>query len=127
MAKRKNKTSKKFEAACKAYEHFGREFTDFADWSQDAKVAQFQFESGQTKTKPDAANGYAIGKHLLDINLASWQEDLGTTLARMELFATYPFDFVEKYIGNPHQVTKRDAAEYLNEMAKTEKPQVVEI
>jgi len=65
--------TKKWQKIADVYKFFARDYQ--ADFSDSAAEAMFDFESnGIGLVAKD--NGYAIGKHLMDIQLAMWMEDL---------------------------------------------------
>lgn len=66
------------------YEYFGKD-CDGLDWSKNSLYDLYTFEStGKGSVKPN--NGYAYGKHIMDITIAMWKEDLNKTLFIHELY-----------------------------------------
>jgi hypothetical protein len=93
MFKEADKPTKKWLKMGEVYKFFAKDFTQ-ADFSDKAKLDMFKAESygGEynfeyRELRNGKLNGYAVGKHLMDIQLAMWQEDLSQfgQLTRREL------------------------------------------
>ncbi len=77
------KISKKYQKIAEAYRYFAKDFSGSADFSMNAQENMYSFETfGSPRIKysePDSTgmyNGYAIGKHWMDVTLAMWREDI---------------------------------------------------
>lgn len=76
------KVSKKWRDKAEVYRWFAREYPN-ADFSEAAAEAMYQYEStgigrvNHYDLVDGKVNGYALGKHLQDLQLAMWIEDLG--------------------------------------------------
>ena len=75
------KVSKKYHKIAEAYQYFCGNMD--ADFSEQAKLDMFCYESfGKPVVKYDIPqsngqyNGYAVGKHWMDVTIAMWIEDL---------------------------------------------------
>ena len=78
------KLGKNFKKMIALYEYFGKECGGL-DWSDNALYDLYIFEStGKGRIKPN--NGYAYGKHTIDITISMWKEDLDKTLWLHELY-----------------------------------------
>lgn len=76
------KPTKKWLKMGKVYKFFAQDFIN-ADFSEDAKSEMFmaetygdQYNFKYYDLRNGKINGYALGKHLMDIQLAMWDEDL---------------------------------------------------
>ncbi len=97
------------------YKHFAP--TD-ADFSDHAAIAMFAFESGRKCSGADRQwcrdslaamptngrpmNGYALGKHMMDVNVAMWRNDLDQRiLFKFELYecGDYPSEWLDRVLG----------------------------
>lgn len=73
--------SKKWRTASEYYKWFARSYPN-ADFSVESAEAMYHYESSGVgrvnhyDTVDGKVNGYALGKHLLDLQLAMWLEDL---------------------------------------------------
>ncbi len=73
--------SKKWRTKAKNYKWFARNYPN-ADFSEDCALAMYKYEStgygivNHYDTVDGKVNGYALGKHLQDLQLAMWIEDL---------------------------------------------------
>lgn len=73
--------SKKWRAKAENYKWFARNYPN-ADFSEEAVYAMYDYEStgngfvNHYDTVDGKVNGYALGKHLLDLQLAMWIEDM---------------------------------------------------
>lgn len=73
--------SNKWLEKAQNYKWFAREYPN-ADFSMDSAVAMYDYEStgkgnvNHYDTIDGKVNGYSLGKHLQDIQLAMWFEDL---------------------------------------------------
>jgi hypothetical protein len=92
------KISKKYRDIAQMYKYFGRERIYLMDFSESALEAIFANESHGTPLN-EKTNGFAYGKRLKDITVASWKEDLGTLLFSWELYLQYPKDFIDGIVG----------------------------
>ena len=85
--------SKKWWAKAKNYKWFARNYTN-ADFSKKSAFAMYEYEYlgkgnvNHYNTIDGMVNGYALGKHLQDLQLAMWREDLNRPfmLTKYELF-----------------------------------------
>ena len=72
------------------------------DFSEEAAQAMFDYESeghGDLSLSifSNTRNGYAIGKHWMDVTISMWKEDLVFgTLTKQELIQDYPKWFLVK-------------------------------
>lgn len=87
------KISKKYGAITEAYKFFANDFSGSADFSEQAKRDMYSYETfGAPVRKYNIMyngqyNGYAIGKHWMDVTLAMWREDIiAGNLTKFELF-----------------------------------------
>ncbi len=84
--------SKAWLKSANLYKFFARTY-DGLDFSDEAAEAMFNYESKgignvSYQQKVDGKfNGFAVGKHLMDIQMAMWREDLNNTfmLTKCEL------------------------------------------
>lgn len=83
----------------KLYEHFGSDFRDYLDFSEDALYEIYAHESEGKKVSH--TNGYYAGKRWLNVTVAMWKEDLWVTLFPWELGTdpNYPRWFLESVFG----------------------------
>lgn len=93
--------SKKYDRITAAYQYFAG--TLDADYSTRAKEDMYAFETFGTPrinyAVPDDDgnyNGYAVGKHWMDVTLAMWHEDLKTGI--ITKFEIYSDDDVPDFI-----------------------------
>ena len=85
------------------YRRFASDWEDVCDFSESALIDMFDYEStGKgnlsigvfSDKKP---NGYAVGKHWMDVTVAMWKEDLKTGIISVaELSADFPEWFILK-------------------------------
>lgn len=65
----------KYRKKAELYKHFARQWEAVLDFSEDALVECFEWEShGKKLTSKN--NGYACGKGWLDVNITMWKEDI---------------------------------------------------
>ena len=104
--------TKKWLRMAEMYKHFAKPWNHLCDFSEEAKQAMFDYESkGIGNLKQDIfsqeiCNGYALGKHWMDVNVSEWkrgltEQDLGWTkvppiLYIHELLVDYPEWFLKK-------------------------------
>ena len=87
------RTSRKWRKMAPLYKHFAGGDYDFSD---EAALAMFLFESrgiGNLSLDLMSAqpNGYAVGKHWMDVSVAMWNEDLRMgLLTKSEIYSWYP-------------------------------------
>jgi hypothetical protein len=103
------KPSKKWMATAKVYVFFAKAY-DFecADFSDEAALKMYQAESlgGSYKFSYHEKfngnfNGYALGKHFMDLQLKMWKEDIidGILLKRELIFDDSDIqEFVDKFV-----------------------------
>ena len=104
--------SKKWLKSAQLYKFFARTY-DGLDFSDAAGEAMYHYESSgighvnHYDKVNGLINGYAVGKHLMDIQLAMWWEDLSRPfmLTKYELFNDHELDeilwFLEEQFGVP--------------------------
>lgn len=57
------------------YKYFAKEYIDKLDFGESALYNMHEFESLGRKLK-DKNNGYLVGKHLMDLSIKMWKEDM---------------------------------------------------
>lgn len=84
--------SKKYERICPVYEYFASSFD--VDLSDEAKVRFYNYETFGTpivkyyEPYNGMFNGYAVGKHWMDVNMAMYKEDLlARNLTKFEIYS----------------------------------------
>jgi hypothetical protein len=106
MAKEADKPTKKWLKMGEVYKFFAKDF-DQADFSDRAKLDMFKAESygGEfnfeyREFRNGKLNGYAVGKHLMDIQLAMWNEDLTQfgQLTRRELMLDKALEPIREFL-----------------------------
>jgi len=92
------KPSTKWRRIQPIYQYFAGE-SEVLDFSDDAAVAMFLWESrgegdlrlGLFQQTGDKYNGYAVGKHWMDVTVAMWNTDIRERiLCRYELYEEFP-------------------------------------
>lgn len=83
--------SKKWLKMAEVYRYFARAYKDL-DFSEEAALEMYLYESNGT-TFIRFKNGYYLGKHLMDLNLAMWKESIRLELLTVqELYEWLPED-----------------------------------
>lgn len=87
------------------YRRFATGWEPCCDFSDQALVEMFEWESfgrgnlkfGLFNNNGGKYNGFAVGKHWMDVTIAMWREDLRTgMLFKKELQADFPEWFLKK-------------------------------
>lgn len=103
------KISKKYTKIVEAYKYFARDFADTADFSDEAKKNMYSYETfGRPRVKyseitPNGLyNGFAIGKHWMDVTLSMWREDIQSGfLTKYEIYNDPDIpDFIKNIVTN---------------------------
>lgn len=88
--------TKRWLEMSKLYKRFAEPWKDSCDFSDEAAKAMFDYESNGIGDlslsifETNMPNGYAVGKHWLNVQVSMWREDLGKTLWFSELEKDYP-------------------------------------
>ena len=100
--------SKKYAPIVEAYLYFSKGF-ESADFSEQAKLDFYLYEStGTPRIKYSELqsngmyNGYAIGKHMMDVTLSMWREDiLCGNLIKFEIYSDNEIpDFIKSIVSD---------------------------
>lgn len=94
------KISKKYKKMIEVYNAFRLDNCDHLDYSDEALLQMYEFESRGVKTDL-SKNGFFWCKHNLDLSVTSWKEDLQTGLiTKKELLndEKFPRWWMEKII-----------------------------
>lgn len=105
------KISTKFISMSNIYKLFCDKKTTCLDFSRRSLEDQYSFESTGSprvcysdKNEDGLFNGYAVGKHLMDVTIAMWLEDIESNiLTKYDLMVdlTFPSWFLSKVINIP--------------------------
>lgn len=79
-----------------------RRFNQDGDFSDEAAQAMYLYESRGGKP-PSGENGYFAGKHVMDLTVAMWKQDLvgldgSPTLTKAELYEDFPAWWLDKIL-----------------------------
>jgi hypothetical protein len=101
------KISKKWIRISELYRFFARDYHDL-DFSDDAALAMYDFESrgvgnvNHYDKINGKINGYAVGKHMLDLQMAMWKEDIRSSyppiLTKYELLTDPDLELVRWFL-----------------------------
>lgn len=71
------------------YKHFSRDWAHLCDYSEEAQLDAYLFESQGVKPPTrERLNGYLMGKQWMGVSVSMWKEDLMSGLLfRKELYA----------------------------------------
>lgn len=90
------KIGKRYKKILPIYQYFAGEHNNL-DFSEQAMLDMFLWEThGKGRLKislfnKNVINGFAIGKHWMDVTIAMWNEDIKSGLLRKhELYDEYP-------------------------------------
>lgn len=89
--------SKKWNRIAKLYKRFAIDFS-FADFSDEAALNMFIFESQGVSIPNVENNGFALGKKWMDVTIAAWKEDINKGLL-------FPFELLDD--GYPEWFLKK--------------------
>lgn len=89
VAKRPVKLTPKWLKMSEVYRYFAQPWSHLCDFSESAAQEMFLFESrGIPYPKKEKLNGFALGKHWMDVTHKMWLEDLSAGLLfKSELYA----------------------------------------
>ena len=95
------KMSKKFVRMCDVYKIFAEGWKNHLDFSDDAALAMYCYETHGVAINEPYKNAYFVGKQWMDVNIKMWREDIQTgILTKHELYSdnTFPRWWLEKIL-----------------------------
>lgn len=98
--------TKNFLRMAEVYKTFSAEYVGTKDYSDEALVAMYLFESFGEDTVNKITNAFFIGKQWMDLTLKMWVEDIEQGyLFKFELYKDpkYPSWFLDRVIGDIQQ------------------------
>lgn len=99
----RTRPSRKFNRMCEVYKMFvdSYGFDAIFDWSEEAKLKAFNIETYGLSAENDRENGYCYAKHVIDLTVKMWREDiLKGLLFKRELYqdAKFPHWWLNKVL-----------------------------
>jgi hypothetical protein len=97
----KNRASKNYLRMSEVYRIFSSPWKQILDFSDEALVDMYQYETHGVSIRDQNKNGFYVGKQWMDVNIKMWREDIQTgILTKHELYSdnTFPRWWLEKIL-----------------------------
>lgn len=126
MIKIANKPSKNWLRMGNVYKFFAKDYPE-TDFSDNAMLAMFRAETyggeykfGYYDRTDGKFNGYAVGKHLMDIQIAMWYEDLSQfgQLTKFELMTDPQLEPIKEFLVELFGYSKEDLEHLTKPLSK---------
>ena len=115
----KNRVSKNYLRMSEVYRIFSSPWKQILDFSDEALVDMYQYETHGVSIRNQNKNGFYVGKQWMDVNIKMWREDIQAgILTKHELYSdnTFPRWWLEKIL--PVDFTKKGQSAWLNRLEK---------